>query len=111
MSNSLGILFVTPEAHPLVKTGGLGDVGGALDVVQDAFIKVHKHLGNFKGNASFYTWLYRIVMNLAIDHVRKARKITNFDDWYESSAKNESSVAILRQMLELSLDLEAESDE
>ncbi len=52
----------------------------ALDVVQDAFIKVHKHIGNFKGNASFYTWLYRIVMNLAIDHVRKARKITDFDD-------------------------------
>jgi RNA polymerase sigma-70 factor (ECF subfamily) len=52
----------------------------ALDVVQDAFIKVHKHVGNFKGNASFYTWLYRIVMNLSIDYVRKRRKITDFDD-------------------------------
>jgi len=30
VSNSLGVLFVTPEAHPLVKTGGLGDVGGGL---------------------------------------------------------------------------------
>lgn len=52
----------------------------ALDVVQEAFIKVHKHLGNFQGTSSFYTWLYRIVMNLAIDHVRKARKVTAFDD-------------------------------
>lgn len=52
----------------------------ANDVVQDAFIKVHKHIGNFHGNSSFYTWLYRIVMNLAIDHVRKARKTTDFDD-------------------------------
>ena len=46
----------------------------ALDVVQDAFIKAHKYLDKFEGNASFYTWLYRIVMNLAIDHLRKHRK-------------------------------------
>ncbi len=47
----------------------------ALDVVQDAFIKAHKYLDKFEGNASFYTWLYRIVMNLAIDHLRKHRKV------------------------------------
>jgi RNA polymerase sigma-70 factor (ECF subfamily) len=47
----------------------------ALDVVQDAFIKAHKYLDKFEGSASFYTWLYRIVMNLAIDHIRKHRKV------------------------------------
>lgn len=47
----------------------------ALDVVQEAFIKAHKYLDKFEGNASFYTWLYRIVMNLAIDHLRKHRKV------------------------------------
>ena len=54
----------------------------ALDVVQDAFIKAHKHLDKFEGNASFYTWLYRIVMNLAIDHLRKHRKtrVVDFSD-------------------------------
>jgi RNA polymerase sigma-70 factor, ECF subfamily len=46
----------------------------ALDVVQDAFIKAHKHLDKFEGTSSFYTWLYRIVMNLAIDHLRKHRR-------------------------------------
>jgi RNA polymerase sigma-70 factor (ECF subfamily) len=46
----------------------------AMDVVQDAFIKAHKHLDKFEGNSSFYTWLYRIVMNLAIDHLRKHRR-------------------------------------
>lgn len=46
----------------------------ALDLVQDAFIKAHKHLDRFEGNASFYTWLYRIVMNLAIDLLRKRRR-------------------------------------
>jgi RNA polymerase sigma-70 factor (ECF subfamily) len=47
----------------------------ALDVVQDAFIKAHKYLDKFEGSASFFTWLYRIVMNLAIDHLRKHRKV------------------------------------
>lgn len=52
----------------------------ALDVVQEAFIKVHKHIGNFQGSSSFYTWLYRIVMNLAIDHIRRSRKVVDFDE-------------------------------
>ncbi|HEX7478199.1 MAG TPA: sigma-70 family RNA polymerase sigma factor [Polyangiales bacterium] len=52
----------------------------AMDVVQDAFIKVHKHIANFQGTSSFYTWLYRIVMNLSIDHLRKKRKIIEFDE-------------------------------
>ncbi|MBE7448841.1 MAG: sigma-70 family RNA polymerase sigma factor [Kofleriaceae bacterium] len=54
----------------------------ALDVVQDAFIKAHRHLDKFEGQASFYTWLYRIVMNLAIDHLRKHRRqrVVDFPD-------------------------------
>ncbi len=47
----------------------------ALDIVQDAFIKAHKNLDKFEGTSSFYTWLYRIVMNLAIDHLRKHRRV------------------------------------
>lgn len=46
----------------------------ALDVLQEAFIKVHRYIGSFQGSSSFYTWLYRIVVNLAIDHVRKEPK-------------------------------------
>ena len=54
----------------------------ALDVVQDAFIKAHRYLDKFEGQASFYTWLYRIVMNLAIDHLRKhlRQRPVAFDD-------------------------------
>jgi RNA polymerase sigma-70 factor (ECF subfamily) len=51
----------------------------ALDVVQDAFLKAHRHLEGFEGNASFYTWLYRIVMNVAIDQVRKAGRAPTVD--------------------------------
>jgi RNA polymerase sigma-70 factor, ECF subfamily len=54
--------------------GVVHNADDALDVVQDAFIKAHKYLDKFEGTSSFYTWLYRIVMNLAIDHLRKHRK-------------------------------------
>jgi len=33
----------------------------AMDVAQEAFIKVHRYLDRFQGTSSFYTWLYRIV--------------------------------------------------
>lgn len=46
----------------------------ALDIVQEGFIRVHKHLGTFQGTSSFSTWLYRIIMNLAIDHHRRSRR-------------------------------------
>jgi len=54
----------------------------ALDAVQEAFVKVHKNIDKFQGSSSFYTWLYRIVMNVSIDHVRKAtrRKTVDFDE-------------------------------
>lgn len=51
----------------------------ALDVVQEAFIKAHRHLDKFEGASSFYTWLYRIIMNLCIDHLRKHKRARNVD--------------------------------
>lgn len=51
----------------------------ALDVVQEAFFKAHRHLESFEGSASFYTWLYRIVMNVAIDHLRKQNRAPTVD--------------------------------
>jgi RNA polymerase sigma-70 factor (ECF subfamily) len=51
----------------------------AMDVVQDAFVKVHKHLPSFKGESSFYTWIYRIVVNLCIDRKRKKSRAAEVD--------------------------------
>ncbi len=45
----------------------------AADIVQDGFVKVHRHIAKFQGSSSFYTWLYRIIMNLSIDHVRRRK--------------------------------------
>jgi RNA polymerase sigma-70 factor (ECF subfamily) len=63
-----------------VALGVLKRPDDAMDVVQDAFIKVHKHIATFQGASSFYTWLYRIVMNLAIDHMRRTRKVVEWGD-------------------------------
>lgn len=54
----------------------------AMDIVQDGFVKVHRHIGKFQGSSSFYTWLYRIIMNLSIDHVRRRKnaKGVEYDD-------------------------------
>ena len=43
----------------------------AREVAQDAFVRVWKHLADFAGQASFSTWLYRIVYNLSIDLLRR----------------------------------------
>ena len=43
----------------------------AWDLAQDSFVKAWKSIKRFRGQSSFYTWLYRIVMNVTIDHVRK----------------------------------------
>ena len=43
----------------------------AREVTQDAFLRVHRHLKDFEGGASFSTWLYRIVYNLSIDLIRR----------------------------------------
>ncbi len=47
------------------------DSEAAWDVTQDAFLKVLRNLGKFRGEAGFYTWLYRIVVNTALDRRRK----------------------------------------
>jgi RNA polymerase sigma-70 factor (ECF subfamily) len=50
-----------------------GDEEQARDAVQDAFLKVHSNLGRFENRSSFYTWLYRLVMNVCLDAKRRDR--------------------------------------
>src|ERR1039458_6870069 len=43
----------------------------AKDIYQEAFLKAYRNLGSFRFECSFYTWVYRIVTNLCLDHLRK----------------------------------------
>ena len=54
-----------------VAFGVLGNSEDARDVAQDSFLKAFKSLSRFRETSSFYTWLYRIVFNMAIDYRRK----------------------------------------
>lgn len=54
----------------------LGNDEDAKDAVQEAFIRMWKHIKSFKLSSKFTTWLYRIVTNLCLDHI-KAQKRKN----------------------------------
>ena len=47
---------------------GPGRAGEAEELTQDVFVKVYQRLGQFRGEAQFRTWLYRIAYNAALDH-------------------------------------------
>ncbi|HYE25629.1 MAG TPA: sigma-70 family RNA polymerase sigma factor [Clostridia bacterium] len=48
-----------------------GSEQDAKDIYQDAFLKAYRNLGSFRFECSFYTWIYRIVTNLCLDHLRR----------------------------------------
>ncbi|BDG03412.1 sigma-70 family RNA polymerase sigma factor [Anaeromyxobacter oryzae] len=56
-----------------VALGIVKDPDLAWDVAQEAFVRVHRSLGEFKGDSAFSTWLFRITTHLAIDAIRKER--------------------------------------
>jgi RNA polymerase sigma-70 factor (ECF subfamily) len=43
----------------------------AEDVAQEAFVKAFRQIGQFRGESGFYAWLYRIVINLCLDRMRR----------------------------------------
>lgn len=52
----------------------------SMDVAQEAFIKAYRGLANFRGDSAFYTWLYRIAINTAKNHlVSKNRRMPDSD--------------------------------
>lgn len=57
-----------------IAIGVLRNPEDAMDAAQEAFVKVYRNIAGFKGDSSFYTWLYRIVVNVCIDHIRKSRR-------------------------------------
>ncbi len=57
-----------------VALGMVRNPDDAMDIAQDTFIKAYRNLDGFKGESSFYTWLYRIVVNRAIDVQRRDRR-------------------------------------
>ncbi|MCM8788643.1 MAG: RNA polymerase sigma factor [Candidatus Omnitrophica bacterium] len=48
----------------------------ALDIVQEAFIRIYNGIDKFRNQSNIRTWMYRIVMNLCYDHFRRRKKVS-----------------------------------
>ena len=54
----------------------LGSAEDAQDVAQEAFVNAYEKLASFKGQAAFYSWLFRIALNAAVSAKRKTRRMS-----------------------------------
>jgi RNA polymerase sigma-70 factor, ECF subfamily len=66
------LLFRKHQSYAFnVAYGLVGNSDDAADITQEAFLRVHRNMERFRGDASFTTWLYRVVVNLAITELRR----------------------------------------
>jgi len=66
----------------------------ALDVLQESFIKIFRHLSKFNEQSRFDTWVYRIVVNTCNDMLRKNKKILYMDNVYKNEEEEDIIVEI-----------------
>ena len=81
--------FQTRLHHSLFKV--LRNYHETEDIVQQAFMRAWEKIGTFKGEANFYTWLYRIGFNLAITKINKSRE-HQIDEDFELTLKSDDNV-------------------
>jgi RNA polymerase sigma-70 factor (ECF subfamily) len=72
-----------------------GSEEDAQEIYQEAFLRVYRNLPRFRFECSFYTWIYRIVTNLCIDHLRK-NQFRNRELSTETSAEGEEEQIVDR---------------
>lgn len=72
-----------------------GHLEDARDLTQDAFLKAFEGLSKFRGESGFYTWVFRVAVNLALTHRRRGRtrRVVSLDSATEGSAGNSDPVA------------------
>jgi RNA polymerase sigma-70 factor, ECF subfamily len=71
----------------------LGPNADVEDVVQEVFIQVHRSIGNFRGQSKFSTWLHRVAVNVALQHLRRKRStvVSKSDDRVEERAAEDGT--------------------
>jgi RNA polymerase sigma-70 factor (ECF subfamily) len=58
----------------MVIVGLLRNPDDAMEVAQESFFRAYRKITSFQGQSSFYTWLYRIAVNISIDHQRRQQR-------------------------------------
>ena len=81
----------------------------ADDIAQDVFVKAYTALANFRGDSNIYTWLYRIAVNLSINHIRKqkVRNAVDIDDYLPFLSKDAEQASGMMRRENISLIEEA----
>src|SRR5688500_12112582 len=76
----------------------VGNHEDASELAQDAFVRAYRALRTFKGNSAFSTWLYRIAVNLCLNHVSVKRPVTEPIEAraHEDSRHERADAAVLR---------------
>ncbi len=80
----------------------------AQDIYQEAFLKAYKNMGSFRFECSFYTWIYRIVTNLCMDHLRR-KQVRKEDAPVATDAQGEQ-YDVLDQVADLRAGADPERD-
>jgi len=91
-------LLVSKYQHKVIKLvlRYVKDMSIAQDVAQEAFIKAYRALPDFRGDSAFYTWLYRIAINTAKNHlVSEGRRPPRSDVDYMDAENYESGVRLV----------------
>jgi RNA polymerase sigma-70 factor, ECF subfamily len=78
----------------LVIVGLLRNRDDAMEVAQETFFRAYRKIKSFQGGSSFYTWLYRIAVNIAIDSQRRQKRSPlDFRDTMETVLEEHDEVA------------------
>ncbi|HET8799485.1 MAG TPA: RNA polymerase sigma factor [Thermoanaerobaculia bacterium] len=82
-----------------------GNISDAEDVVQETFLKLHRAASTYTGEASFATWLYRILINTCYDHLRRKRRRveeSSLDETFDGAAPSVDDIKrlALRKLLD-----------
>lgn len=71
----------------------------AAELTQDTFVKVIENIDKFEGRSSFYTWAFRIAMNLTLNHCKRSSKLTFTSLETERKGNNWRPKQILKEFL------------
>ena len=81
----------------------VGNHHGAEDITQEAFVRAHRSLPRFRGEAGFGTWLYRIIMNVSFNWLkqnkrRTAREVRDIDPEMHATGRYDETDSMDRKL-------------
>lgn len=76
-----------------------GNADDAAELTQDTFVKVIENIDRFAGNSTFYTWVFRIAVNLTLNFCQRRSKVAYHSIDVEQHDQNWQATALLKKFL------------